>query len=105
MPEFYIRPMFDRKIFFRDFFCVCVGGGAGQRPSPVSYAYGWAPGPHQLNPALISSPKEQKESGYPCTLTVFEKSSNAACTVRSILLGLTDLATQYSFEKNPTWLG
>jgi len=26
---------------------VCVGGGgggAGQRPSPVSYAYGWAPG-------------------------------------------------------------
>ena len=49
MPEFYIRPMFDPKIFFRDFF---VGGRAGQRPSPVSYAYGWAPGPHQLNPAL-----------------------------------------------------
>ena len=42
MPEFYIRPMFDRKIFFRAFF---VKGGAGQRPSPVSYAYGWAPGP------------------------------------------------------------
>ena len=45
MPEFYIRPMFDRKIFFRDFVCVCVAGVTGQRPSPVSYAYGWAPGP------------------------------------------------------------
>ena len=42
--------MFDRKIFFRDFFC---GGGARQRPSPVYYAYGWASGPHQLNPALF----------------------------------------------------
>ena len=42
MPEFYIRPMFDRKIFFRAFLW---GGGAGHRPSPVSYAYGWAPGP------------------------------------------------------------
>jgi len=33
MPEFYIRPMSDRKIFFRDFFL--GGGGVGQRPSPV----------------------------------------------------------------------
>ena len=47
MPEFYIRPMFDGKIFFRDFFL----WGAGQRPSPVSYAPGPPPaksGPGQL---------------------------------------------------------
>ena len=24
----------------------------GNPLAPVSYAYGWAPGPHQLNPAL-----------------------------------------------------
>jgi len=46
MPEFYIRPMFDRKIIFRDFFC----GGGGQDntpiPSPTPMAgIGWAPGP------------------------------------------------------------
>ena len=58
MPEFYIRPMFDRKIFFRDF-CMCVGGGAGQRPSPVSYAYGWAPGP----PPAKSGPERRFSYG------------------------------------------
>jgi len=40
MLEFYI--MFARKIYFRDFF---GGRGGGQPPFPISYAYGWAPGP------------------------------------------------------------
>jgi len=26
--------------------------GEGNPLAPISYAYGWAPGPHQLNPAL-----------------------------------------------------
>jgi len=41
--------LFARKNIFRDF------GGVveeGNPLAPVSYAYGWAPGPHQLNPAL-----------------------------------------------------
>jgi len=42
MPEFYIT-FSRRKIFFPEFF----GRGRGQ---PL--ARGWAPGPHQLNPAL-----------------------------------------------------
>jgi len=50
MPEFYIRPMFDGKNIFTGFFC--GGGRATPLSRAVSYAYGWAPGPHQLNPAL-----------------------------------------------------
>jgi len=45
MPEFYIT--FARRKYFPGFWG-CSGGG-----QPVSYAYGWAPGPHQLNPALL----------------------------------------------------
>ena len=43
MPEFYI--MFAGKIFF----------GGGSKDPLVSYACGWAPGPHQLNPALCGT--------------------------------------------------
>jgi len=53
MPEFYI--MFARKKYFPGFF---FGGGVvgeGNPLAPISYTYGWAPGPHQLNPALIAS--------------------------------------------------
>ena len=60
MPEFYI--MFDRKIFSWIFF---LGGGGMATPFPISYAYGWAPGPHQLNPALIHT-----ENIFDTTLTL-----------------------------------
>jgi len=47
MPEFYI--MLAEKNIFREFWGVV---GEGNPLAPVSSAYGWAPGPHQLNPDL-----------------------------------------------------
>ena len=62
MPEFYI--MFARKNIFRDFFLGGGGGNGGGQPlTPISYAYGWAPGPHQLNPALHGN-ETSLASGY-----------------------------------------
>jgi len=60
MPEFYttfVRKMpnftlcLPEKIFSGIFWGVM---GEGNPLTPVSYAYGWAPGPHQLNPALAT---------------------------------------------------
>jgi len=51
IPEFYTRHSSENaqmlnyvwpKNIFRGFF---FWGGGGQPPSPISYAYGWAPGP------------------------------------------------------------
>jgi len=56
MPEFYIRPMFDRKIFFRDFFV--KGGGQGNAPLPSPTPMAGPQAPHQLNPALLLPPPE-----------------------------------------------
>jgi len=39
--------------YFPGFFFWGGGCGEGNPLAPISYAYGWAPGPHQLNPALI----------------------------------------------------
>ena len=54
MPEFYIRPMFDRKIF-SGILCVCVwaGGGQGNAPLPSPTPMAGPQAPHQLNPALV----------------------------------------------------
>ena len=52
MPEFYIT------------FAFFWGGGL---LSPVFYAYGWAPGPHQLNPALTMPNPSKKFRQNPFT--------------------------------------
>ena len=50
MPEFYIRPMFDRKIFCGILFVGWGEQGNAPLPSPTPMAGPQAP--HQLNPAL-----------------------------------------------------
>ena len=66
IPEFYTRHLpenariyiiFGQKICFRDFF---GGVGTRQPPSPVSYAYGWTPGP----PPAKSGPAEHSVKTY-----------------------------------------
>ena len=49
MPGFYIRPMFDRKIFSGIF----LWGGQGNAPLPSPTPMAGPQAPHQLNPALV----------------------------------------------------
>jgi len=53
MPEFYIRPMFDRKKYFSGIFFV---GGQGNAPLPSLTPMAGPQAPHQLNPALQMTP-------------------------------------------------
>ena len=84
MPEFYIRPMFNRKIF-SGIFC---GGGQGNAPLPSPTPMAGPQAPHQLNPALLYRPMtNDDETNKLFNFSLIELNRNAvagpiACCVR-----------------------